>query len=73
VTLNIIDVDLELGIDKLRAYAKRLSHGTITLRVERYGGITLNCQVHADPFTDEDIDRMMREKPHKEKAHADSR
>lgn len=72
MTLNIIDVDLELGIDKLRAYAKRLPRGTITLRVERYGGITLNCQVNADPFTEDDLDRMMREKPHKEKAHADA-
>lgn len=72
MTLNIHDVDLELGIDKLRTYAKRLSRGTVTLRVERFDGITLNCQVNADPFTEDDIDRMMRERPHKEKAHADA-
>jgi hypothetical protein len=49
-----------------------MRRGTITLRVERDCGITVHYHLDPDPLTDADINRMMRERPRGEKAHADA-
>jgi hypothetical protein len=68
----IHDVDLELAISELRAACQGMRRGTITLRVERDCGITVHYHLDPDPLTDADINRMMRERPRGEKAHADA-
>lgn len=70
--MTIHDVDQDLAISELRAACQGMRRGTIILRLERDCGITVNYHLDVDPFTDADIDRLMRERPHKESVYADA-
>ena len=71
--MNLTDLELEVAIADLRGYCSRLSHGRVTLVVDRYDRQTIAHHLEADRLTTNDLERLMREPPHKEVARLRSK
>lgn len=65
IRLSTIDPYLEVAISELRSLSPRVRHGDIILRVTRDWGQTVCHVLETSEETLGDIDRVMREKPHK--------
>lgn len=65
--LDDLDAGLELAIDELRGYCSRLPHGRVILTVERYDRHTVCHDLAIERTTIEDLDRLIREVPRREK------
>ena len=63
--LNTIDPRLEAAISELRSLSPSVPHGDIILRVTRDYGQTVCHVLDTTEETLGDIDRVMRERPHK--------
>lgn len=57
------DLQFDVAVAKARQYCERLKQGRVTLVLHRYDGETVDHEVDADSLTEEEIDRLMREKP----------
>ena len=63
--LSTIDPRLEVAISELRSLSPRVRHGDIILRITRDWGQTVGHTLESSEETLLDIDRVMRERPHK--------
>ncbi|MBN1319623.1 MAG: hypothetical protein JXA87_02175 [Thermoleophilia bacterium] len=61
--LTTIDVELERAKQALEKAASRVSHGRITVTVERYDRATIGHRLEVDQLTEDDLVRIMTEKP----------
>jgi hypothetical protein len=57
-----LDADFELAVAALRGCTKHVRYGRVHLEVERIAGQTTRYHVSQDPYTDGDLDRLMRER-----------
>jgi hypothetical protein len=63
--LTTIDVELERAKEALEKAANRVSHGRVTVTVERYDRATIGHRLEVDPLTEDDLARIMQEPPRK--------
>lgn len=65
-SLDEVDVELEEALRSLRSRVERTAKGRVTLTIERLGGMTVDYHVASDGMTSREVERVMREVPHKE-------
>jgi hypothetical protein len=62
-----MDLQFDVAVAQARQYCDRLKQGRVTLVLHRLDSRTVAHSVAADPLTEEEIDRLMREKPRRKR------
>jgi hypothetical protein len=66
-TLDDVDLELEEAIDAFRRLCARVTDGRVNVEVERFHGVVVDHHVGSSRERTVEIERVMRERPHKDK------
>lgn len=61
-----IDAALEMAFGESKSKAKRMKHGRLVLVLEKVDGRVRDWWIDTNALTTRDVDRLMRERPHRE-------